>query len=352
MSPDDPARIAVLADDLTSAADGAGPFVSRGLAAVVGRQGVPAGQAQVRAVDVTSRSMNEGDAARQTAAAADQLRAAEVLYKTVDSTLRGHVRTEIAAALRGSGRQHLVFAPAFPEMRRTTVGGVQLVDGVPVDRSSYGRDPVHPARTAMLADLVPGEARHAILLDAQSQEDLDQQVAEIAQPEKILWVGSPGLARALARRFAPATQAAQAIPARCEGKLLVVVGSANELSHRQANLVRGRGDVTVLRASIGRNDHPAKVLAALTGNAAFALADGTFGALLATGGDTMSAILDRLGVRQFQLLGEIEPGFPIGLAQFAGRRLLLGLKAGGFGSEDTLRRAADRLIGQAEELEA
>ena len=347
MSPDGSVQIAILADDLTSAADGAGPFISSGLTAAVGRQMVPVGQAQVLAVDVASRSMDAVAAGLQTAAAAAQFSSADVLYKTVDSTLRGHVRTEIAAALRGSGRQRLVFAPAFPEMRRTTVGGVQLTDGVPVDRSSYGRDPVHPARTAMLTDLVPPEARHAILLDAQTQEDLDQQVAEIGRPEEILWAGSPGLARALVKRFAPETRP-QAISARCEGKLLVVVGSANELSHRQADAVRGRDDVTVLRAPLGRSHNAAKVLAALTGNAAFALGDGTFGALLATGGDTMNAILDRLGVRQFQLLGEIEPGFPIGLAQLAARSLLLGLKAGGFGSEDTLLRAADWLIGQAE----
>lgn len=351
MSPDGSPRIAIVADDLTSAADGAGPFVSRGLAADVGRQVVPVGKAQVQAVDVASRSMNEADAAHQTAAAAAQLRGAVVLYKTVDSTLRGHVREEIAAALGGSGRQRLVLAPAFPEMRRTTVGGVQLVDGIPVDRSSYGRDPVHPSRTAILADLVPSEARHAIILDAQSQDDLDQQVAEIGQPEEILWVGSPGMAQALARRFASETSL-QTIQPRCAGKLLIVVGSANELSHRQADAVRARDDVTVLSAPVGRDDNPARVLAALTGNAAFALGDGTFGALLATGGDTMNAILDRLGVRQFQLLGEIEPGFPIGLAQFAGRNMLLGMKAGGFGNEDTFMRAADRLIGQSEGLEA
>jgi len=350
MSPDGNPNIAILADDLTSAADGAGPFVSRGLSASVGRRAAPFGHAQVLAVDVASRSMGEENAARQTAAAAAELCGTGVLYKTVDSTLRGHVRAEICAALRGSGRRRLVFAPAFPEMRRTTEGGVQLVDGVPVDRSPYGRDPVHPARTANLADLIPAEARDTILLDAQSQDELDRKVAEIDQPEEILWVGSPGMAHALAKRFAPESRR-PTMPVRCQGRLLVVVGSANGVSHRQADAVRGRRDITVLRAPVGRGDNPARVLAALTGNAALALGEGTFGALLATGGDTMNAILDSLEIGQFDLLGEIEPGFPIGLAQLAGRKLLLGMKAGGFGNDDTLASAADRLIGQEEELE-
>ena len=36
------------------------------------------------------------------------------LYKTMDSTLRGHVREELSAAFRASRRQLLVVAPAFP----------------------------------------------------------------------------------------------------------------------------------------------------------------------------------------------------------------------------------------------
>ncbi len=343
--------IAILADDLTSAADGAGPFVSRGLAAIVGRQVVPEEAAQVRAVDVDSRSMDAASASRRTTAVAAELCASDVLFKTVDSTLRGNVQAEIAGALRGSGRTRLVFAPAFPEMGRSTQGGIQLVNGVPVDESSYGRDPVHPARTANLADLVPAEAGHVALLDAQSQTDLDKQVAEIEDPEQALWVGSPGLARALAKRIAPEAHP-QPIPARCDGRLLIVVGSANVLSHRQADAVRGRDDVSVLSAPLERRDDPAGLLAALASEAVRVLSEGSFGALFATGGETMNEILDKLAVRQFDLLGEIAPGFPIGYAAIAGRKLLIGMKAGGFGDVETLRCAADRLTGHVKELEA
>ena len=79
MSPDKQTSIAILADDLTSAADGVGPFVSRGLAAIVGRQVVPAGTAAVRAIDVGSRSMDATSANRQTMAAAAELCASDVV---------------------------------------------------------------------------------------------------------------------------------------------------------------------------------------------------------------------------------------------------------------------------------
>lgn len=351
MSTDPQLRIVILADDLTSAADGAGPFVMRGLASIVGRQAVPDGSAQVCAVDVASRSMTAALAARRMAHFAEGLRAADFLFKTVDSTLRGHVEVEIAAALRGSGRTRVVFAPAFPEMSRTTEDGVQFVDGVPVDRSPYGSDPVHPARTAKLADLVAPDAGQVVLFNARSQADLDRQVAGIRHPEQVLWVGSPGLARALAKRIAPEAppQPVRALPS---GPLLVVVGSANAVSHRQADFIRGRDKVTVLSAPVERGEDPAVVLAALAGRAMRALGDGTFGALFATGGETMNAILDQFGIRQFDLLGEIAPGIPVGRAWIADRALMLGMKAGGFGDDETLRLVADRLTQHAKELES
>uniref|UniRef100_UPI0013D72562 four-carbon acid sugar kinase family protein n=1 Tax=Klebsiella aerogenes TaxID=548 RepID=UPI0013D72562 len=68
------------------------------------------------------------------------------------------------------------------------------VHGQPVDRSDYGRDPVHPARTARIADLIAASlGRPAILgtvadvatkslvtiLDADSQTALNATVAAI-----------------------------------------------------------------------------------------------------------------------------------------------------------------------------
>jgi uncharacterized protein YgbK (DUF1537 family) len=106
--------IGILADDLTSAGDGAAPFVARGHRAMIGRHALPQGPAAVTAVDSRSRSMSATEAATQVAHFASQLASNHILYKTVDSTLRGHVRIELEAAFKASGRQMLVFAPAFP----------------------------------------------------------------------------------------------------------------------------------------------------------------------------------------------------------------------------------------------
>ena len=54
----------------------------------------------------------------------------------------------------------------------------------------------------------------------------------------------------------------------------------------------------------------------------------------------MEAVLDRLGIQAFEILREIEPGFPLCQGSLDdGRNLLIAMKAGGFGDDDALRRA-------------
>jgi len=151
-------EIAILADDLTSAGDGAGPFRQAGHDArilLTTPASVPRHAAGVTAVDLGSRVLDEEAAASRTGRAAHLFAGSELLFKTVDSTLRGHVAAEVRAAWAGSRRRAVVIAPAFPAEGRVTVEGVQYVRGVPVHESDYARDPVHPVRCSDLTMLFP-----------------------------------------------------------------------------------------------------------------------------------------------------------------------------------------------------
>ncbi|RWC00306.1 MAG: four-carbon acid sugar kinase family protein [Mesorhizobium sp.] len=335
--------VGILADDLTSAADGAAPFVAQGLPAMVSRRGMPLVERAVVAIDSGSRSISVPAAATRVASLTARLATRDVFYKTVDSTLRGNVSAELEASFKASHRKMLVFAPAFPAAGRTTVHGVQLVDGMPVSESTYGRDPVHPARHSRLIDLVPSSIGSVVILDATTQGELDAQIEAMPEPESILWVGSPGMAAALAKRLAPARRPCGP-KAGGGADVLVVIGSANPRSHRQAEGIAQEPGVTLLRTPVMRHDDPAAVLRRIAQDAAERLRGGGFDTLIATGGDTMEAILDRLGIEAFEILREIEPGFPLGLAALDnGRNLLIGMKAGGFGDDDALRRAIAHL---------
>lgn len=332
--------VGVLADDLTSAADGAAPFVARGLLAGIGRNHVPKTPTEVMAVDMATRSLRAADAIARTDRFIRSLDRCRFLFKTVDSTLRGHVRAEIGAAMAASRRDRLVLAPAFPGAGRVTRDGVQMVGGVPVAESVYAHDPVHPVTSSRLADLVPAAVKEVSILNADTQQELTDRVAEVADPETVIWVGSPGLAIALSQLVAEGDN--PALRPETSDEVLVVVGSANPVNADQTASLTGLSGVTVLSAPSQRGD-PRKTLKSLTDNALAALRTGRYGALLATGGDTMAALLEAASIESFSLSGEFEPGFPFAQAAFEGHPLVLGMKAGGFGGPDTFLRAVEHL---------
>lgn len=367
-----PLVVGIVADDLTSATDGSSPFLAKGHAPLIARNIGGFERRAVVAIDTNSRASTAAMAETATTAAAAELAEARLLFKTIDSTLRGHVRAEIVAAFRASRRTRLVIAPAFPEAGRLTIGGIQQVNCVPVSDSAYGRDPVHPARTSRIADLVdPSLGQPVILsqdgsdvtapviiLDADSQAALNRQVRRIPDPETVLWVGSPGLAIALAALVA---QAPTERPTKDETarRVLIVAGSANPLAHAQCDALQAQGvpvvtdlaeapgdaRVLCLRAPLQRLN-AAAVLAQLVTQAATALARRDHDVVIATGGETMAAILDQLGIRRFTLTSELEPGFPVGRAErMDGSPLTIAMKAGGFGTPATLLNAARSLSG-------
>ena len=372
MNKSTPILVGIAADDLTSATDGAAPFLAKGYAPLISRNpdGLP--ESTVTSIDTNGRASSVLQSTRATEEAVSALSNARFLLKTVDSTLRGHIREEIAAAFHASHRSRLVVAPAFPEAGRLTVNGIQIVHDIPVSESVYGRDPVHPARTSRIADLIdpflgqPAIISHAdrirpplespiLILDADSQDVLNRQVARIQEPESVLWVGSPGLAIALAS-LVPATQSAPHESSRSARRTLIVAGSANPVTHRQCDALQAQGVpivhdmaeapgnayVLCLSAPPQRQKNAATVLANIADQAVAAVCGhGGYDVVIATGGETMAAILDRLGISRFVLTGELEPGFPVGRAQRPdGTWLTIAMKAGGFGSETTLLRAA------------
>ncbi|MFF9914598.1 four-carbon acid sugar kinase family protein [Streptomyces sp. NPDC013457] len=370
--------VAVLADDLTSAGDGAAPFRGAGHRAQVllSRDGViGAAREGVVAVDLASRALDEATAVAVTWRAAGAFAGADLLIKTVDSTLRGHLADEIRAAHAGSGRQAVVVAPAFPAEGRTTVRGIQHVQGVPVDETEFAHDPAHPVRTADLARLLPEAellepeqfAKLPELIDsggvfvcsAVTDADLDHLVFSVPRPHDVLWVGSPGLAAALAAHHSR-TPAVPAVEPPVSRRPLVVVGSAHPASRRQLDRLRTRGDVGAAEAgddpaaaveSLRRSGAP--VLAvhtpdarrtasdALTGDLAAAVgasvAEGLVDGLVLTGGETAATVLEALGAGGIDLVDEPEPGVARGVL-LGPRRLPVLIKAGGFGDDDTLDR--------------
>ncbi|HEX2104423.1 MAG TPA: four-carbon acid sugar kinase family protein [Solirubrobacteraceae bacterium] len=393
-------RAAVVADDLTGAADSGVQLARAGYRTAVAFPGapVPPGTGLDAVVaDTDSRAADTRTAGERVRAAVGALAGAPVLLKKVDSTLRGPVAAEIAAALAASARRAVIVAPAFPGTGRTTADGVQLVDGAPVHRTRFAADPVAPVRDAHLPKLLAAEGlegapvvragdaaalaralrdgARAVVADARTDADLDALVAAVPDPSAVLWAGSAGLARALGAAHpgpAPPPPAA----ATADGRALVVVGSANVVAREQVvrlvatgvpavelglaglgpeaiaacraaarTALENEGACVVHPAGPGDGpDLPRRIAAALGQVAAGLAGAGLVDGLVLTGGDTALSVARRLGATGLRVDAELEPGVPIGrLLGPAPYRVVT--KAGGFGSPDVLVTACEALAG-------
>jgi uncharacterized protein YgbK (DUF1537 family) len=410
-----PGRWLILADDLTGAADCAIAFARRGLEAMVAWHDA-AGGAGARpgalAIDADSRRLPPtAAAARHAALLRPHLAggARPALIKKIDSTLRGQPAAELAgslALLRDAGQPRLALvAPAFPATGRTTENGCVRLWGVPLEATPlWARDHSYnsadllavlgsaglKAWTLPLGQMRGGAAAlaealraaqagglDAVVCDATEAADLEALArASLPLADSVLWVGSGGIAAALAAALPETPAASPALPRR-HGGALVVVGSVAEASRAAAEALAATGAPrftlpaallrageahprwAVLRQEIaaalgaGRDTlveiaaDPAAELnrgAALAEALAMLLAPavGGMGGLFATGGETACALLRRLGVHGIRLLDEVEPGVPLGLTLGA-LHLPVMTKAGAFGDGTTILRSLERL---------
>jgi D-threonate/D-erythronate kinase len=383
---------AIIADDLTGAADTGVQLARAGYRTAVVFRGAPmpsADDLDAVALDTDSRAMPAGFAAKRVLEVARAVRDAPILYKKLDSTLRGPIADELAAALGASGRERAVVAPAFPSAGRTTLEGVQLVRGVPVHETEAKNDPRTPVREghvpSLLSDAFPSvlslsaadltnpatvrrtlENATCVVADAAGDEDLEALVRSVPDPSAVLWAGSAGLAVALGRVY-PGPRAGEApTPPPPASGVLVVVGSLSGVARRQLRALQEHGCVAVagdgdaaersLRAALdgggcavlhssedrGSSDAGtvveglAEVVAGLSG-------EGLFDALVLTGGETAVGVARRLGAVGIRLEGEVEPGIPVGnLIGESPYRVVT--KAGAFGEPGTLVGIVEMLL--------
>ena len=395
---------AIIADDLTGAADTGVQLARAGYRTAVAFRDAPvppAGDLDAVALDTDSRAMPDGFAAKRVLEAGRAVRGARIVYKKLDSTLRGPIAAELAAALGATGRDRAVVAPAFPAAGRTTVGGVQLVRGVPVHETEAKDDPRTPVREGhiptLLASAFPSvrslgvedladattlrrtlEDTVCVVADATRAEDLESLVQSVPDPSEVLWAGSAGLALALGAAY-PGPHAGTVSPQPGPvGKVLVVVGSLSGVSRGQLRTLAGkRGCAAVpvaggsgaveealgtARAALSKGAcaalhsaevrDPSEAAGPVVGSLAEVVAglseEGLFDALVLTGGETAVGVARRLGAAGIRLEGEVEPGIPVGsLLGPAPYRVVT--KAGGFGGPDTLVRVVEELLGEGKD---
>ena len=368
-----------LADDLSGALDAAAAFHRAGRVVRVPLD--PAdwvGNAPGEIIGLSTETRNLPPAAAAIAVAAAIARGRELgarlVYKKIDSTLRGPVAAELAAVLDALPETRLLFAPANPAVGRTVRDGVLLVHGRPVHETDFGRDPICPVRESRLRALLAGLPESLIdIPDTTDATELERAVTDqMTRGGPWVAVGSGALARPVATkltsaRTAPAVEKPPPTPAR--GSVLFLGGSAHALNRRQAarlwstrnvplhefNLADSVDTFTAKVATSLRDRKAASVLVApargdsvvirdrLTAAATAALAATGTARVFATGGETARALCVALGVRVLRFDAELEPGLAAASGTGTAGPLMIAVKPGGFGDDDTWVRAADYL---------
>jgi len=261
-------KLAVIADDLTGANDTAVQFAKCGLNSCVLLQAeagvIDSGATDVVVLDTDSRSVSVKTAYDRVAKGSRLLLEAGVtaVYKKIDSTLRGNIGIEIAAAADVLQPELVAIVPAFPSNCRITVGGYHLLQQVPISRTEIAQDPKTPVRESHVPTLLAqqtdrpigyiplglimagqaaiqtaiqeqlAQGKQWVVFDAANEEDLQQIAAAAKNSAKLLWVGSAGLAEVLPSIYGWEC-GSKCQPTPAAGPVLAVVGSVSKVTRAQ-----------------------------------------------------------------------------------------------------------------------
>ena len=254
----------------------------------------------VLSVDGNTRHLDSRKAADETAKLVRRYirEDGQMLFKKLDSTLRGNVAAELAAALgarrslaRSKERIVALLAPAFPANGRTTSNGRQLVHGKPLEETDLWRRESLPAQShipEMLRvvglhpvliglnlirsgnDVLEGTMKtlsadaDVLVCDAETDQDLSAIAdASMALGRSTIWAGSAGLAYHLPKAAGLAFRVGCPPGSFLEqpvalGPTLFVVGSLSSVSREQVEVLTASSEV------IGINIPPNTLLAGET----------------------------------------------------------------------------------------
>ena len=349
----DQRHVLVLADDLSGAAEAAAGFIGRGLGVeVLLHAGAP--RRPVTVLDLHTRRLCVADAEDAVAQALSIADGRQTIIK-IDSLLRGPIDATVRAAA-ATGRP-VIIAAGNPQLGRTVVDGVVLVDGIPLDQTDLWTAESTPAPRSIAA--AAGHVPGVQIVDISSDADLDKVVAH-ATPDTIL-IGTGALTAAVARTL---PQRSAARPVAASSRTVIVVGTADSGACAQLRELESEGTAVVridsadLLAGCAAKPvaHDAVALAidgpvapenahrlvhALADVAAGIIDDSTD--LVLTGGETARTVLDRLGVDRIQPIHEIHAG---AIASVTPDGRLVVTRPGSFGDHRSLATIAAYLTQQ------
>ncbi|PPA69366.1 four-carbon acid sugar kinase family protein [Jeotgalibacillus proteolyticus] len=269
-------RIGIIADDLTGANDSGVQLTEKGIPTSV-LFDLPDRSHHLDSglvIDTNARALVQEKAYEETKKAALYLKEAgyQTIYKKMDSTLRGHIGTELKAVKEVFNPEFVFISPAFPALHRTTKDGIHYIKGQPLAETEISKDPKHPVTESSIPCLIKQEIgekvglitkteaadEHSftdrirslkeqgidyIVCDAETEEDLRlfaQRMNSISS--NVIWAGSAGLAEVLPEvlHFHTKPEVRHIQPA---DQVVTVCGSLSGVTQEQVRYAADQEDV-------------------------------------------------------------------------------------------------------------
>lgn len=373
-------RLMIIADDLTGAADTGVKFAACGPVRLINSSFErPGGHSDLRsepeAINLAVATETRNLPAAKVPEALDRALALsggqppDLVYKKIDSCLRGHIGLELRHLLDHWPYQAALVAPAYPIFGRVTKEGLHYINGKPVSETELAKDPIRPVRDSNLAKIIAEghdlpvyhldlnlirQGPEALLwsiddlsrkgpalfaADAETDADLNI-VAEagLQTKNRLILAGSAGLAEALAGRMCAGLGQVAKIKRR-PGPVIFFGGSASETLRKQllhmaehcgaailtldpARIMAGAepddppgpgGDGRTLVVNLPRPEESPgyaslELIKAFGRQAAAIIKKLKPGTVFLSGGDTAREVLEALNIDRLWVEAEIKPG--------------------------------------------
>ncbi len=138
--------IAVIADDLTGAAEISGIGLRYGLSVKVVSSLNGNGDCDLLIINADTRSVSLQKAKAITHTIMEQLLLLQpaFIFKKIDSVLRGHILAEIRIMMKMSSQKQAFIIAGNPSLGRIVRDGLYFVHGLPVHHTGFAQDPEFP----------------------------------------------------------------------------------------------------------------------------------------------------------------------------------------------------------------
>lgn len=427
-------KIAIISDDLTGASDCGGQLVRYGLDVSVVLN--PSKRSELTERDAMifntdSRSVSEEEAYQRVRNISEWIKqqSFDVVYKKIDSTMRGNIGQEINAMYDVFQPDLVLIAPAYPTKGRKVINGVHFLHEQKLHETEVGTDPKTPVSDSHITRLIQQQAnRHVehlshkdlhlgyewvakrlaafkaestcyVTVDSTDEADLEA-FAEMVKRlgYSVIWVGSAGLMNHLPKVYGLKQKQLKLNVPKNNHPVLLVIGSVSEVGREQlkqllltsdafgvemqatrvilddaskevelkrlleeveAAFQQGKNVALFSSRTVEETQKLGKMLGlnaiqisnrisnVLGEFANHFIAHFSIRRLFLTGGDTAHQVFEQLKVNDFQLIGEVESGVPIGQLDKDGEILAV-TKAGSFGTKDVMVKAILHLQGKAD----